>query len=148
MKKITLLIIAISFLFFSCSTQKNEKQDLAQYVNPFVGTGGHGHTYPGAIAPFGMIQNSPDTRMILGMVVPDITFPTAQFLVSVSLTSQAQAATTMVTSASLLSQEKHLSTLKNTVLLSNMKTKRQKPVIIQSSSTTIVSRWNSQPENA
>lgn len=63
MKKITLLIIAISFLFFSCSTQKNEKQDLAQYVNPFVGTGGHGHTYPGAIAPFGMIQNSPDTRM-------------------------------------------------------------------------------------
>ena len=63
MKRITLLIIAISFLFFSCSTQKNEKQDLAQYVNPFVGTGGHGHTYPGAIAPFGMIQNSPDTRM-------------------------------------------------------------------------------------
>ena len=63
MKKITLLIIAISFLFFSCSTQKNEKQDLAQYVNPFIGTGGHGHTYPGAISPFGMIQNSPDTRM-------------------------------------------------------------------------------------
>ena len=63
MKRITLLIIAISFLFFSCSTQKNEKQDLAQYVNPFVGTGGHGHTYPGAVAPFGMIQNSPDTRM-------------------------------------------------------------------------------------
>ena len=63
MKRITLLIIAISFLFFSCSTQKNEKQDLAQYVNPFIGTGGHGHTYPGAIAPFGMIQNSPDTRM-------------------------------------------------------------------------------------
>ena len=62
MKKITLLIIAIS-LFFSCSTPKNEKQDLAQYVNPFIGTGGHGHTYPGAIAPFGMIQNSPDTRM-------------------------------------------------------------------------------------
>lgn len=32
------------------------------YVNPFVGTGGHGHTYPGASAPFGMIQLSPDTR--------------------------------------------------------------------------------------
>lgn len=63
MKRITLLIIAISFLLFSCSTQKNEKQDLAQHVNPFIGTGGHGHTYPGAIAPFGMIQNSPDTRM-------------------------------------------------------------------------------------
>ena len=63
MKRITLLIIAISFLLFSCSTPKNEKQDLAQFVNPFIGTGGHGHTYPGAIAPFGMIQNSPDTRM-------------------------------------------------------------------------------------
>ena len=63
MKRITLLIIAISFLLFSCSPQRNEKQDLAQYVNPFIGTGGHGHTYPGAIAPFGMIQNSPDTRM-------------------------------------------------------------------------------------
>ena len=32
------------------------------YVNPFVGTGGHGHTFPGATAPFGMIQLSPDTR--------------------------------------------------------------------------------------
>jgi len=32
------------------------------YVNPFIGTGGHGHTYPGASAPFGMMQLSPDTR--------------------------------------------------------------------------------------
>jgi predicted alpha-1,2-mannosidase len=36
---------------------------LAQYVNPFVGTGGHGHTFPGATAPFGMVQLSPDTRI-------------------------------------------------------------------------------------
>ncbi len=63
MKKVTLLFAAFCIMFFSCSTPKNEKQDLAQYVNPFVGTGGHGHTYPGAVAPFGMIQNSPDTRM-------------------------------------------------------------------------------------
>lgn len=33
-----------------------------KYVNPFIGTGGHGHTYPGASAPFGMVQLSPDTR--------------------------------------------------------------------------------------
>lgn len=33
-----------------------------QYVNTFIGTGGHGHTYPGATAPFGMMQLSPDTR--------------------------------------------------------------------------------------
>ena len=31
-------------------------------VNPFVGTGGHGHTYPGATVPFGLVQLSPDTR--------------------------------------------------------------------------------------
>ncbi|TCV93179.1 putative alpha-1,2-mannosidase [Luteibacter rhizovicinus] len=34
---------------------------LARYVNVFVGTGGHGHTYPGATRPFGMVQLSPDT---------------------------------------------------------------------------------------
>ena len=32
-------------------------------VNPFVGTGGHGHTYPGPSLPFGMIQPGPDTRL-------------------------------------------------------------------------------------
>ncbi|MEN6451862.1 MAG: GH92 family glycosyl hydrolase [Thermoguttaceae bacterium] len=32
-------------------------------VNPLVGTSGHGHTYPGATAPFGMVQLSPDTRL-------------------------------------------------------------------------------------
>lgn len=31
-------------------------------VNPFVGTDGHGHTYPGATVPFGLVQLSPDTR--------------------------------------------------------------------------------------
>ena len=32
-------------------------------VNPFIGTDAHGHTYPGATAPFGMVQLSPDTRL-------------------------------------------------------------------------------------
>ena len=32
-------------------------------VNPFIGTGGHGHTFPGATLPFGMMQLSPDTRL-------------------------------------------------------------------------------------
>ena len=35
---------------------------LTGYVNPFVGTDAHGHTFPGAVAPFGMVQLSPDTR--------------------------------------------------------------------------------------
>ncbi len=35
----------------------------ADFVNPFIGTGGHGHTFPGATVPFGMVQLSPDTRI-------------------------------------------------------------------------------------
>jgi predicted alpha-1,2-mannosidase len=38
-------------------------QNFHQYVNPMIGTGGHGHTYPGASVPFGMVQLSPDTRI-------------------------------------------------------------------------------------
>jgi predicted alpha-1,2-mannosidase len=38
-------------------------QNYQQYVNPFIGTGGHGHTFPGATLPFGMVQLSPDTRI-------------------------------------------------------------------------------------
>ncbi|MEO7081935.1 MAG: hypothetical protein ABIY71_10430, partial [Flavobacteriales bacterium] len=34
-----------------------------ELVNPFVGTGGHGHTFPGPCVPFGMVQLSPDTRI-------------------------------------------------------------------------------------
>lgn len=38
-------------------------QEPAIYVNPMVGTGGHGHTFPGATTPYGMVQLSPDTRI-------------------------------------------------------------------------------------
>ena len=34
---------------------------LASFVNPFIGTGGHGHTFPGAVVPYGMVQLSPDS---------------------------------------------------------------------------------------
>ena len=37
--------------------------NFSKYVNPFIGTGGHGHTFPGATVPFGMVQLSPDTRI-------------------------------------------------------------------------------------
>ena len=46
----------------SCTT-KNMEKDYAAYVNPFIGTGGHGHTFPGPVVPNGMIQPSPDTRI-------------------------------------------------------------------------------------
>lgn len=49
---------------FICKTSIFSQQtDYTVYVNPFVGTAGHGHTYPGAVVPFGMVQLSPDTRL-------------------------------------------------------------------------------------
>lgn len=36
---------------------------LVDHVDPFIGTGGHGHTFPGPTLPFGMVQLSPDTRL-------------------------------------------------------------------------------------
>ena len=44
-------------------TDSANNVDYTNYVNPFVGTGGHGHTFPGATVPFGMVQLSPDTRL-------------------------------------------------------------------------------------
>ncbi len=34
-----------------------------EFVNPFIGTNAHGHTFPGATMPFGMVQLSPQTRL-------------------------------------------------------------------------------------
>ncbi|MGV3460821.1 MAG: GH92 family glycosyl hydrolase [Flavobacterium sp.] len=45
------------------ATASFAQQNYSQYVNPFIGTGGHGHTFPGATVPFGMVQLSPDTRI-------------------------------------------------------------------------------------
>src|SRR5829696_1809443 len=50
-------------LLFVFHFNTRAQKDYTQLVNPFIGTGGHGHTYPGASMPFGMIQLSPDTRM-------------------------------------------------------------------------------------
>ena len=56
-KNFTLLLLALAAL--GCSPRSADPVD---YVNPFIGTGFHGHTYPGATTPFGMVQLSPDTR--------------------------------------------------------------------------------------
>lgn len=49
-------------LLDSCNNAAG-KTDYASFVDPMIGTGGHGHTFPGAIVPNGMIQPSPDTRI-------------------------------------------------------------------------------------
>ena len=58
MKNILILIL-LSIMWNSCSPKKTI---YSKKVNPFIGTGGHGHTYPGVSSPFGMVQLSPDTR--------------------------------------------------------------------------------------
>ncbi|MDR2811122.1 MAG: GH92 family glycosyl hydrolase [Tannerellaceae bacterium] len=51
---------AFIFSLFACTP---ESEKTLGYVNPFIGTGGHGHTYPGATVPHGLVQLSPDTRL-------------------------------------------------------------------------------------
>lgn len=53
--------LAVSILFLTASVSAQNKY--TKYVNPFIGTGGHGHTFPGAVLPHGMVQLSPDTRL-------------------------------------------------------------------------------------
>jgi putative alpha-1,2-mannosidase len=59
MKKLFLIIFAVVV----GSSAYAQMKDYTRWVNPFIGTGGHGHTFPGATMPFGMVQLSPDTRI-------------------------------------------------------------------------------------
>lgn len=56
------MLKAIFFLLFlACLVSLSAQQEAANWVNPMIGTGGHGHTFPGATLPFGGVQLSPDT---------------------------------------------------------------------------------------
>ena len=57
---ITFLLLLLSL---SCSGAGKKETHYTDLVDPFIGTEGHGHTYPGASLPFGMVQLSPDTRL-------------------------------------------------------------------------------------
>ncbi len=69
MNKLTILGFAAALVLTACGPQTEsvelptEASPYATWVDPFIGTGGHGHTYPGATTPFGMVQLSPDTRL-------------------------------------------------------------------------------------
>jgi len=64
------LLIILVVIFASCQQQKSERnqhvkqKDYTQWVNPFIGTGNMGHTFPGAVVPFGMVQLSPETSNV------------------------------------------------------------------------------------
>jgi putative alpha-1,2-mannosidase len=62
MKNVSILL---SILFFTnCINQDNVKStvDYTKFVNPLIGTSKMGHVFPGASAPFGMVQLSPQTN--------------------------------------------------------------------------------------
>lgn len=59
MKRSTLFLICL-LLYVNLSANQKE---YTKYVNPFTGSDLHGHTFPGAVYPFGMVQLSPDTRL-------------------------------------------------------------------------------------
>ncbi|WP_442265860.1 GH92 family glycosyl hydrolase [Tenacibaculum sp. ZS6-P6] len=68
MKKLSVLLLSLMVLN-SCqkkdeiiSNSKKSKTDYTKFVNPFIGTSKMGHVFPGATAPFGMVQLSPQTN--------------------------------------------------------------------------------------
>ena len=80
MKAYHSLILFCCLFFLSCqkNVQTYQLEDYTQYVNPFIGTDFVGNTYPGAQAPFGMVQLSPDNGLpgwdrIAGYFYPDST---------------------------------------------------------------------------
>jgi predicted alpha-1,2-mannosidase len=67
-KHFLISLFSIILVIISCNkktivSNAQKEKNLSSYVNAFIGTGGHGHTYPGATMPFGMMQLSPDTRL-------------------------------------------------------------------------------------
>ena len=65
-KTILFLQAAVVGLLAACNQLSDEEQlrNEIQYVNPFIGTGFHGHTFPGATRPFALVQVSPDTHIM------------------------------------------------------------------------------------
>lgn len=67
MKK-TILLVQAAMLILSAGCKQEAVQDSLrdeiQYVDPLIGSGFHGHTFPGATRPFAMVQLSPDTHIL------------------------------------------------------------------------------------
>jgi predicted alpha-1,2-mannosidase len=60
MKQKYLFLFAATLLLLVTALSKGQEK-FTSFVNPFVGTSGHGHTFPAACLPFGMVQVGPDT---------------------------------------------------------------------------------------
>ena len=57
--------VVVFSLFGACTPQVSDVKSVSytKFVNPFIGTDFTGNTYPGAQAPFGMVQLSPDNGL-------------------------------------------------------------------------------------
>lgn len=64
MKKKALSLLAFIPAFTTVTAQQPAVSDVCALVNPIIGTNAMGHTFPGACAPFGLVQLSPDTDTI------------------------------------------------------------------------------------
>jgi predicted acyltransferase len=60
MKKKNILLLAVTILLIACSEQTKK----ASYVNAFIGTGAHGHTFPGATTPFVILTTGLDIILL------------------------------------------------------------------------------------
>ncbi|MDD4215739.1 MAG: GH92 family glycosyl hydrolase [Bacteroidales bacterium] len=63
---VSLAVIFVAILVYGLFFHKSKKfkiENRSQLVDPHIGTDFHGHTFPGATLPFGMVQLSPDTRL-------------------------------------------------------------------------------------
>lgn len=65
MKFTSLSLFFLLLLGYACNSSTNNSsandEDVLQYANPFIGNADNGHTFPGACAPFGLIQAGPET---------------------------------------------------------------------------------------
>ena len=80
MRKLLFSVLAFLSVLGACTSPQSSQPetDYTQLVNPFIGTDFTGNTYPGAQAPFGMVQLSPDNGLggwdrISGYFYPDST---------------------------------------------------------------------------
>ncbi|HEU4624723.1 MAG TPA: GH92 family glycosyl hydrolase [Steroidobacteraceae bacterium] len=56
-------LFLLAVLVLCVASDASELSDPVRAVDPFIGTKGNGHVFPGAVVPFGMVQLSPDTQI-------------------------------------------------------------------------------------
>lgn len=57
--KVSICLTLVSVLLIGFKIQIDKKQDYVRFVDPFIGSGGHGHVFVGANVPFGGVQVGP-----------------------------------------------------------------------------------------